>query len=84
VLAGHEDGVTSAAFSPDAARAVSASDDETVRIWDVSIAAMSASALVTEVCGRRLHGMTTLDHNEMRLAGYLADTPPIDVCAGLE
>ena len=34
VLRGHEDCVASAAFSPDGARIVTASDDRTARIWD--------------------------------------------------
>lgn len=33
-LCGHEDGVSSVAFSPDGLRVVSGSDDGTVRIWD--------------------------------------------------
>ena len=33
VLRGHEDCVASAAFSPDGARIVTASDDRTARIW---------------------------------------------------
>ena len=40
VLRGHEDGVQSAAFSPDGARIVTASWDKTARIWDVRYATM--------------------------------------------
>ena len=35
MLSGHEGGVYSAAFSPDGARIVTASDDDTARIWRV-------------------------------------------------
>ena len=35
-LAGHEDGVTSAQFSPDGTRIVTASDDKTARVWDAA------------------------------------------------
>ena len=43
VLRGHEGSVTAAAFSPDGARIVSGSWDETVRVWD---AASGAELLV--------------------------------------
>ena len=36
VLRGHEDGVTSAAFSPDGTKVLTASKDGTARIWQVS------------------------------------------------
>ena len=82
--AGTYDSVNSAAFSPDAARIVTASADHTARVWDVEFATMLLRDLVAEVCLRRLRGRTTLTRDEMRLAGYPDDTTEIDVCAGIE
>ena len=78
-LAGHEDWVQSAAFSPDGTRIVTASADRTARIWDVRFATMSAQGLIIEVCTRRLPGMTNLNRDQMRLAGYPDTLPEIDV-----
>ena len=36
MLKGHDGFVSSAAFSPDGARVVTASDDMTARVWDIS------------------------------------------------
>jgi WD40 repeat protein len=84
VLRGHEAGVSSANFSPDGKHIVSASDDETARIWDVRFATMSTKDLLVEVCTRRLRGLTKFSRDEMRLAGYPDTQPEIDVCAGME
>ena len=78
-LRGHEKVVTSAAFSPDGSRVVTASWDETARIWDARIEAMSAKVLLAEACVR-LSGMSKLTREEMRLAGYPDSMPEIDVC----
>ena len=75
--------MNSAAFSPDGSRIVAASEDATARVWDVQLATMSTNELITEVCLRRLRGLTQLSRDEMRLAGYANDMPAIDVCAGL-
>lgn len=37
--------MTSAAFSPDGRHIVTASDDQTARVWDVSVTMLDASAL---------------------------------------
>jgi WD40 repeat protein len=80
VLRGATD--SDAALSPDGTRLVTASGN-TARIWDVHSATMSIKALITEVCTRRLHGLTTLNRDEMRIAGYPDATAEIDVCAGI-
>ena len=71
-------------FSPDGSRIVTASDDRTARIWDVHFATMPTTGLILEVCTRRLRGLTKLDRDEMRLAGYPDSTPEIDVCADVK
>ena len=76
--------VITAAFSRDGLRAATSSADGTVRLWDAHIAMMSAKELVVEVCTRRLRGLTMLNRDEMRLAGYPDITPQIDVCAGVD
>jgi WD40 repeat protein len=84
VLRGHESPVESAAFSPDGARILTASSDKTARIWDTPFVSMSTHDLIVEVCTRRLRGLTKLNREEMRLAGYPDDTPEIDVGEGTE
>jgi WD40 repeat protein len=68
-----------AAFHPDGSRILVASEDRTARIWDAPIATMSTKDLMAEVC-LRLHGLTNLTRDEMRLVGYAEDAPEIDVC----
>jgi WD40 repeat protein len=78
VLRGHEDRVTSAAFSPDGSRIVTASSGD-IRIWDAHLQTRSAKLLLTEACAR-LSGLTKLTRDEMRLASYPDSMPEIDVC----
>ena len=83
LLHGHKDSVHSAAYSPDGARIVTASDDNTARIWNVRFASMSTRQLLTEVCTRRLRGLSKLTAFEIELIGYVGHAPEIDVCGGL-
>jgi len=69
-----------AAFHPDGVRILVASEDKTARIWEAPIASTPTKALIAEVC-LRLHGLTRLTRDEMRLVGYAEDVPAIDVCA---
>jgi len=45
---------------------------------------MPTKDLLVEACTRRLRGISKLNREEMRLAGYPDSTPEIDVCAGIE
>ena len=76
---GHDSSVNSAAFSPDGSRIVTASSDETARIWEARLQTMSAKDLLVQACAR-LAGLTKLSRDEMRLAGYPDSMPEINVC----
>ena len=56
VLSGHDGAVQSAAFSPDGARVVTASEDKTARVWDAATGKAIAvlSGHDDPVCERRL------------------------------
>ena len=71
--------MNSAAFSPDGSRIVTASGDNTARIWDAHLQTMSARDLLVQACAR-LAGVTKLTRDEMRLAGYPDSMPEIGVC----
>ena len=71
-----------AAFHPDGVRILVASEDNTARIWEAPIATMSTKDLMVDAC-LRLHGLTRLTRDEMRLVGYAEDATEIDVCAGI-
>jgi hypothetical protein len=54
-LRGHKDNVWSAAFSHDGTRVVTASSDNTVRVWDVSWATLArGDELRRRVCAEKL------------------------------
>ena len=84
MLRGHQGRVHSAVFSSDGSHIVTASDDNTARIWDVHLATLSPKDLIAEVCLRRLHYLTSLSGEEMRLAAFAEDSGAIDVCEGVE
>ena len=71
--------VNSAAFSPDGSRIVTASWDNTARIWDAHLETMAVKDLLAEACVR-LAGVTKLKREEMRLAGYPDRLSEIDIC----
>lgn len=83
VLSGHESWVSYAAVSHDGSRILTGSWDSTARLWDNTLVNMSVTALLREICMRRLRGRTKLSREEMRRAGYSDTVPEIDVCAGL-
>jgi WD40 repeat protein len=76
--AGHDGPVLSAAFSPDGSRIVTASFDNTARIWDAHL--LSVKDLLAEACVRLAASQRTrLTRDEMRLAGYPDSMSEIDV-----
>jgi hypothetical protein len=53
----HDGRVLSASFSPDGKRVITASDDNTARVWEVFWSSLSgAENLVQEICQRKLQG----------------------------
>lgn len=74
----HERPVLSGAFSGDGSRIVTASADCIARLWDVRFETIRTGDLVAEVCTRLLPGRTACTRNDMRLAGYPDEKPPID------
>jgi len=72
--------VLSVAFSPDGRSVAMARGDLTAHVADLHFATMAARGLLEEICTRRLGPLATLTRDEMRLAGYPATTPLLDVC----
>jgi hypothetical protein len=83
VLRGHDSYVRSAAFSPDGSRIVTASLDKTARIWGAHLQMMAGKDLLAEACVH-LAGLTKLNREEMRLAGYPDSMSEIDICTSGE
>jgi WD40 repeat protein len=71
--------VWSVAFSPNGSRIVTASADNTARIWDAQM--MAVKDLLAEACVH-LAGVTKLTREEMRLSGYPDSMSEIDICTG--
>ncbi len=84
VLRDLESGVFSAAFNAAGTQIVTGDEQGNARIWDASVVETPAKDIVAEVCSHRLGNLTKLTGEEMRLAGYPANTKPIDVCAGID
>jgi hypothetical protein len=55
--------------------------DLTAHVAELHFATMAAGRLLNEICTRRLGPLATFTRDEMRLAGYPATTPLLDVCA---
>ena len=82
VLLGHEDEFISSVFSVNGTRVVTASWGRTARIWDTTLAAMSAEALIADVCTRRLPDLPRLTRVAVDSIGEARDAPLIDPCEG--
>jgi WD40 repeat protein len=73
-------GADAVSFSPDGSRIVTASWDNTARIWDAHLQTMVVKDLLAEACARL--AVTKLTREEMRLAGYPDNMSEIDICTG--
>jgi hypothetical protein len=66
-LSGHAASVNSALFSPDGARVVTASDDNTARLWQLDpLVLMPADQRQDYVCRERLIGAQSFTDEEMQ------------------
>jgi WD40 repeat protein len=81
VLNGHEDWVNSASFSPDGTRVVTASEDNTARLWDVSTLVAGGDFAIA--CARLGNDIDLADvHARYGLGGLepiCGDHPPLAV-----
>lgn len=82
-LEGHSDEVRSVAFSPDSTRLASASDDNTIKIWDASGASSGACLQALEI-GKRLERIsfdTTGSYLHTEIGAITITTPPLSQTA---
>ncbi|HEY5049247.1 MAG TPA: hypothetical protein VII49_14620, partial [Rhizomicrobium sp.] len=82
ILRGHEHAVNSAAFSADGTRVVTASDDHTARMWNVSaIHSTTRAELIQRTCNETLaHGLSEFSAKEILHAAPVLD-PRLDTDA---
>jgi hypothetical protein len=72
--------VSSDLLKPRRSRIVTASEDNTARIWDAWLETMQAKDHLLEESCARLAGVTKLTRDEMRVAGYPDSVSEIDTC----
>jgi WD40 repeat protein len=78
----HEDGVMSAAFSPDGTRVVTASLDNTARIWDVRRGvSLKIDELARLACANYLRGSAKPTNEELQLVSMEGESVS-DLCDG--
>jgi WD40 repeat protein len=76
-LRGHQGLVISAAFSPDGRRVVTASTDNTARVWDIAIAYFDSRALLSRMSGTlsRLGRTASLDECKLYFSSPIGARP---------
>lgn len=72
------------AFSPDGKYLLTTHLDKSVRISKNPASLASSDEIIADACGSRLRGVSKLQRDVMRLAGYPDAMAEIDVCAGID